>query len=382
MLRGGGPRSRSVLIAPSWPSGRLPRTSRAASPPPSPCRQPASRRCPRAHPSSTSSGRTTRTGSTAASPSSACSSGLASGRCSGGGWRTARPRDGSQSGADRPPVGVGGSTRRCSTAPCSSACSPPPHPTAQRPGDLLLPLAVERYTVTAAAPARVRAEVRVQRAAAGGSVVASVRLLDPDGTLVAALDGVRFAPADPAALTLGASPGATAYELRLAAGSGQRTRDRSARPGADAGGSWIVLADGRVGDDPRRAPDRGGRTLPPGRDRRVVALRSRRTDGSWRPTTARRSPPASPPTPGATGGPSGASSTRGRSPPAIVRSTPRRLARDGLGPADRAGVGPPSRARSGALAGDARRAAGDGHGPRPGPGRAVGARRGRAVRAP
>ena len=96
----------------------------------------------------------------------------------------------------------------------------------------------------AAVPARVRAEARVQRATAGGSLVASVRLLDADGAVVAALDGVRFAPADPAALARAVTPGAAIYELAW-----QPAPDGAPTcPSMDARGCWIVLADGGLGE--------------------------------------------------------------------------------------------------------------------------------------
>ena len=68
------------------------------------------------------------------------------------------------------------------------------------PDALLLPIAVESYTLHRLSPSTLRAEVRITERSAGGSIAAAVRLFSETGSLVASLDGVRFAPAGAAAV--------------------------------------------------------------------------------------------------------------------------------------------------------------------------------------
>ena len=104
------------------------------------------------------------------------------------------------------------------------------------PGAVLLPLAVEAFAVVAPIPARLRAVVSVERHASG-TVDAAIRLHGDDDILVAALDGVRFAPADAAALRALGRSDADLYELRW--------HDAGAVPAAGpADGAWIVLGGG------------------------------------------------------------------------------------------------------------------------------------------
>ena len=107
---------------------------------------------------------------------------------------------------------------------------------AHLPDALLLPLGVESYSVYAPVPERVRAVVHVERELESGAATAHVQLFDPDGRLVAAAGGVRFAPADAAALASFARDDADMYTI------GWR-RSASAEPAAtgSAGGKWIVL---------------------------------------------------------------------------------------------------------------------------------------------
>ena len=107
------------------------------------------------------------------------------------------------------------------------------------PGALLLPVAVDSYTclLHGAAPARLRAEVTISNRGAGGSIAAGVRLFAEDDSLAAALDGVRFAPADAAKL---ADVGP--YDVRwhaLAPTATAPDRDRG-----NARGAWLVLTNG------------------------------------------------------------------------------------------------------------------------------------------
>jgi acyl transferase domain-containing protein/NADPH:quinone reductase-like Zn-dependent oxidoreductase/acyl carrier protein len=107
------------------------------------------------------------------------------------------------------------------------------------PTTVLLPLAVESYTVHRPAPARVRAVAQVApQAHAGASIEASVRVFDEDGALVATLDGARFAPADAAALAALAAGDDSLYEVRWQPVLGES----ESRTPIDATGAWLVLA--------------------------------------------------------------------------------------------------------------------------------------------
>ncbi|MGH9135410.1 MAG: SDR family NAD(P)-dependent oxidoreductase, partial [Ilumatobacteraceae bacterium] len=123
------------------------------------------------------------------------------------------------------------------------------------PGAVMLPLAVDSYFVDGPAPASVRAQVRVRRHGEAGSLTASVRLFADDGTRVAALDGLRFAPAGAAALAALGRSDSDLYEVGW---------DAVAAPDApgDASGAWLVFADHEWGTaivDGLRAA--GGRCL-------------------------------------------------------------------------------------------------------------------------
>ena len=288
-------------------------------------------------------GRTTRTGSTRASPELGVDvRARASARCER--WRVGgrRGRGPGSSGVRRvaapderafDPAVLDGALQLCVLAATS--------PDGAAPGELLLPLAVERYTVMAAARPASAPRCGSSDATAGGSLVASVRLLDADG---AARRRARRRPVRPGRsgrpAPAGVTPGATIYELAWQPAPDARAG--APRPDAPAG-AGSCSADGRAGRDPRRAAGRGGRALPARRHRR--AIQRGRT------------------------GPMGGGARRRRGARRLPRR--RRLARraarpghrprvgarcrrcpidagtdwlgDGLGPADRAGAGPPSR---------------------------------------
>lgn len=63
------------------------------------------------------------------------------------------------------------------------------------PASVLLPIGVDRFTVVSAAPSRCRARVRVKREGTGATVTADIRIEDETGSLIAMLEGVRFARA-------------------------------------------------------------------------------------------------------------------------------------------------------------------------------------------
>ena len=107
----------------------------------------------------------------------------------------------------------------------------------------LLPLAVdsfESYLDVGESPSIVRAVVGVDRHVPGGSVTASVRMFDANGAPLAALDGVRFVPADSTALAALGHTTADLYDIRWHSLP-------ALEPPADDGGAWVVLADDEWG---------------------------------------------------------------------------------------------------------------------------------------
>jgi acyl transferase domain-containing protein/NAD(P)-dependent dehydrogenase (short-subunit alcohol dehydrogenase family)/acyl carrier protein len=106
---------------------------------------------------------------------------------------------------------------------------------AGQPRALLLPVAVEAYTLHRTAPPRLRAEVTISDRGTGGTIAAAIRLLAEDDSLVASLDGVRFAPADAARL---ADVGP--YDVRWHA----LTAPAPGLKRGDAHGAWLVLTNG------------------------------------------------------------------------------------------------------------------------------------------
>jgi acyl transferase domain-containing protein/NADPH:quinone reductase-like Zn-dependent oxidoreductase/acyl carrier protein len=114
------------------------------------------------------------------------------------------------------------------------------------PRELLLPLGMDRYTVSGPVPARVHASVTYERVRAGGAVSANVTMRAPDGSLVALIEGVRFAPANLGALSAPAKTDDWLYEVawRPLADSGS-SQSQALTSSAASSGAWIVLADAR-----------------------------------------------------------------------------------------------------------------------------------------
>ena len=63
------------------------------------------------------------------------------------------------------------------------------------PGQVLLPLGADRFDVLHTAPSRLLTRVRLRERGLGGSLCADV-LFESDGIVIAAIEGMRFAPAD------------------------------------------------------------------------------------------------------------------------------------------------------------------------------------------
>ncbi len=105
------------------------------------------------------------------------------------------------------------------------------------PGEVLLPLSVERYSVVAPVPARVFVDVTVERETEAGSLVANLAVRSSDGLLVARIEGARFAPATAQALaSLGRSDD-WLYQLAWLPAPARQAASAARR------GAWILLAD-------------------------------------------------------------------------------------------------------------------------------------------
>jgi acyl transferase domain-containing protein/NADPH:quinone reductase-like Zn-dependent oxidoreductase len=199
------------------------------------------------------------------------------------GWRVAQGAGegelhapGGGSGADLRATHVDGALQLCVLAATSLD--------GVRPDHLLLPVAVDAFTVIDPTATCARAEVRTRRGP-GETVTADVRLSDDRGAPVAALEGVRLAPADARALAaLGHRPG-DVYEVEwapLPAGRGA----------GDASGAWLLLADAWTGSALAASlTATGGRCMqvPPGdRESFPEALDLALSDTTWREGVALR----------------------------------------------------------------------------------------------
>jgi NADPH:quinone reductase-like Zn-dependent oxidoreductase/acyl carrier protein len=110
------------------------------------------------------------------------------------------------------------------------------------PRELLLPLGVDRYTVFGPVPPRIHARMTYERVREGGALAANVTLSAPDGSLVAALEGVRFAPANLHELVSLQQADDWLYEVawRPLPDTGATSGSRS-----DSAGCWVLLVDSR-----------------------------------------------------------------------------------------------------------------------------------------
>ncbi|MEO8152058.1 MAG: SDR family NAD(P)-dependent oxidoreductase [Rhizobacter sp.] len=104
------------------------------------------------------------------------------------------------------------------------------------PQQLFLPLGADEFQLTAHAAARLQVFVRTHEL--GTSLSADVTISAPDGSVVASIRGMRFAPAD--ARTLAEAP-AAADLLYDVAWQCAATRSPVGRQTAD--GTWLILAD-------------------------------------------------------------------------------------------------------------------------------------------
>jgi acyl transferase domain-containing protein/NAD(P)-dependent dehydrogenase (short-subunit alcohol dehydrogenase family)/acyl carrier protein len=104
------------------------------------------------------------------------------------------------------------------------------------PARLYLPLGADRLLLRTASAARLR--VRANVVATGSSLSASVTITQPDGSLVARLDGMRFAPADASAFDSMPVDDELLYDVAWTHAPALAT---PARHSAD--GTWLVLSD-------------------------------------------------------------------------------------------------------------------------------------------
>ena len=101
------------------------------------------------------------------------------------------------------------------------------------PKERLLPVGIDRFTTFGRAPARLHAFTTVRREGDGGSLTADVELRAPDGTLVALIEGARFAPSDCALIAPARPGGRDAARDRLGAVAPNRSTGGGHRSGVD-----------------------------------------------------------------------------------------------------------------------------------------------------
>lgn len=108
-------------------------------------------------------------------------------------------------------------------------------------GTLRLPIGADRVRLFPTDATRLRARARAREGTAQRSLSADLTLETPDGRVVAEIEGMRFAPADRAAL-MGSDPiDRLLYEIVW-----ERRPEAPAAAPADTAGEWLLLAD-RVG---------------------------------------------------------------------------------------------------------------------------------------
>ena len=111
------------------------------------------------------------------------------------------------------------------------------------PAQVLLPVAMDRLEVLKAGAEQVLARARVRGGRPGGTLTADVTLETPAGEPVAAIEGMRFAPAQPGAFAAHEAAGDPLY------GVSWRRRPAARAAPARTDGRWLLLAgEGGAGD--------------------------------------------------------------------------------------------------------------------------------------
>jgi acyl transferase domain-containing protein/NADPH-dependent curcumin reductase CurA/acyl carrier protein len=136
------------------------------------------------------------------------------------------PDEGMAPGHALHPVLLDGALQLCSVAAGHTGGGLPPR--------LYLPLGADDLLLCATPSRRLRVSVQVTDS--GNSLAARATLCAPDGTLVARLDGLRFAPADASAFAAPEVGDGLLYDLSWAPHA-------PAAPADDLQGRWLLLAD-------------------------------------------------------------------------------------------------------------------------------------------
>ncbi|MGQ3195994.1 MAG: SDR family NAD(P)-dependent oxidoreductase [Hydrogenophaga sp.] len=150
---------------------------------------------------------------------------VASGPGVASGW-VELPDEGLATGHALHPVLLDGALQLCSVAAGHAGGGLPP--------SLYLPLGVDELLLRPARSRRLQVAARVVET--GSSLTARVTLCEPDGTVVARLDGMRFAPADASALAAADASDGLLYDLAW------QPQPLLAAT-ADLQGRWLLLAD-------------------------------------------------------------------------------------------------------------------------------------------
>jgi NADPH:quinone reductase-like Zn-dependent oxidoreductase/acyl carrier protein len=106
------------------------------------------------------------------------------------------------------------------------------------PADVLLPLGADRIQLRSGATGRLRARAWSRPAASGTSLEADVMLETADGVVVAVIEGMRFARAEPDAFAGGSAVEDSLYEVAW-----HRLPPGAPPAGTRADGDWLILCD-------------------------------------------------------------------------------------------------------------------------------------------
>ncbi len=111
-------------------------------------------------------------------------------------------------------------------------------------GALRLPLGADRVRLFRTDATRLLARARVREGVTDRSLSADLTLVAPDGRVVAEIEGMRFAPADRAAVVRGGSIDRLLYQVTW-----ERTSGATNAAPADTAGKWLLFVDRAGGAD-------------------------------------------------------------------------------------------------------------------------------------
>ena len=129
------------------------------------------------------------------------------------------------------PVMLDAALQLCSVAAAAG-------PGGELPAGVVLPLGADRFRILRPVPRRVRGRARLQEVGDSGSFAAEVTLVSEHGELVAVIEGMRFAPAQPGAFAAASARDDALYRI------GWDSANALPMPAAaSAAGPWLVFTD-------------------------------------------------------------------------------------------------------------------------------------------